>query len=1011
MTQFVASDDGYTDDDDDDDGDDVDGDGGLGGYGYGARKKGRNSGPGLMEAHESTMVARAMVEAMQDSTQDEQEEEDGGKIAPVRATRSSAVIRAAPSASAAAAAKERFLQMQKQQQDRAREAKVADLKRVAQTNSKQLVKAASNRLQEIEEKKSHDGRTGAGTVETGSTTTNGFAASANSGATTMPMEVAFNADKEEEEIIHGTEAEGEVRDEGKNDSSASNGAAMTNTATASSSTATPSQQQQQQQQQCPWFRDPSVPNVDESRPDVALPRSTDKKDISDITTDSAILRDVCDSTKNPPDADENMFSGPVDQEGEICQGHDDELHAFNDGATMTQDARDKEAADRSDEISPPDSLDNLIEEQRMELEKNPDDDDVGEEEEPSPDPELLIADDNEDDKQQTLDEQPKPAQEQDNMQIDIEQQNSDANDPEDENVRVADTAEVEVNAVPQRNSHADIEDDSVEHENAAENGEPLDPMKAPIQKTPEKQVCAPAIRSPNALSVGTIVQVEARTWPGVNKPGGVARITKAHTSESGTRYDVSYIVLGGKEKKVDATFVKLHEEQQEEFISPTKKKPVADNENINAGATRQDGRGTRRSARPSRASRGAPTQKENKLPSASKYMPETLSYVEAMKKAKADSLQVEEAKARSVEEGGGQERVSLVSTTAKTRRRGTTTGEANAKPAAVDDEANVSVLESIAEQDSPDRSITMSDDTKLQLADERYKELLQDKQTINAITSSLSDDDKCTLEQLRKELKKAGVTLKVLKDFKTHATDLCITSKSSTANVPENYILAKVRTLKVMRSALAGIPIVTPDWLRACLEEKELVIPAANNCIRSLPPKAGTEHLLPLDFVTHTGPTAWLGVAAYAALLQRQSEGGGEENDHLPLLDTSVFLCGQFNKGPGAPPKTDLLTLLRESGANVIPSAGAAAKKLKDDEGSTLVLLCDDAKSDKQSGITDALNKKITTALAEQTNRRILIVSFNWILDSISCGEILDALNYQPNSPRGKALWQLSTDE
>jgi hypothetical protein len=124
-----------------------------------------------------------------------------------------------------------------------------------------------------------------------------------------------------------------------------------------------------------------------------------------------------------------------------------------------------------------------------------------------------------------------------------------------------------------------------------------------------------------------------------------------------------------------------------------------------------------------------------------------------------------------------------------------------------------------------------------------------------------------------------------------------------------------------------------------------------------------------------------------------------------------VFLCGQFNKGPGAPPKTDLLTLLRESGANVIPSAGAAAKKLKDDEGSTLVLLCDDAKSDKQSGITDALNKKITTALAEQTNRRILIVSFNWILDSISCGEILDALNYQPNSPRGKALWQLSTDE
>jgi len=992
MTQFVASDDGYTDEDDGDDHDDqddhVNDDGGLGGYGYGARKKGRSSGPGLMEAHESTMVARAMVEAMQDSTQDEQEEEeDGGKIAPVRATRSSAAIRAAPSASvAAAAAKERFLQMQKQQQDRARDAKVADLKRVAQTNSKQLVKAASNRLQEIEEKKSHDGETGAGsTVETGSTTTNGFAASANSGATTKPMKVAFNADKEEEEeeegeVIHGTEAaEGEIRDEGN--------------------------ASKQQHQQRPWFRDPSVPNVDESRPDVDLPRSTDKKDISDITTDSAILRDLCDSTKSPPDSDENMFSEPVDEEGEISQGNDDELHSFNDGATMTQDARDKEAADRSDEISPPDSLDNLIEAQRMALEKNPDDDDddVGENEEPIPDPEMLIADDNDDDKQQMPDEQPKPTQEQDNiMEIDIEQQYSDVNDPE---VRVADAAEVEVNAVPQRNPHADNEDYSVEHENAAENGAPADAMEDPMEKTPEKMA-----KSPNVFSVGTVVEVEARTWPGVNKPGGVARITKAHTTDSGTRYDVSYVVLGGKEKSVDATFVKLHEEQQEEFISPTKKKPVAGTGNTKAGATRQDGR-TRRSARPSRASRRVPTEKENKLPSSSKYMPEKLSFVEAIKKAKADSLQVEEVKARSVEEGGGQERVSLVSTTVTTTRRGTTAGEADAKLTAVDKAATVSVLESISEQDSPGRSITMSDDTKLQLADERYKELLQDKQSINAITSSLSNDDKCMLEQLRKELKKAGVTLKVLKDFKPNATDLCITSKSSTANVPENYVLAKVRTLKVMRSALAGIPIVTPDWLRACLEEKELVIPSANNCIRTLPPKAGTEHLLPLDSVTHTGPTAWLGVAAYAALLQRQSEGGGDEYEHLPLLDTSVFLCGQFHKGPGVPPKADLHTLLRESGANIIPSAGAAAKTLKDDEGSTLVLLCDDAKSDKQSGITEALSKKITTALAKQTNRRIFIVTFNWLFDSVSCGKILDAVNYQPNSPRGKALWQLSAGE
>ena len=67
-----------------------------------------------------------------------------------------------------------------------------------------------------------------------------------------------------------------------------------------------------------------------------------------------------------------------------------------------------------------------------------------------------------------------------------------------------------------------------------------------------------------AFAVGMIVQVEARTWPGINKPGGVGRITQIHYSEDGkelTSVDVRYTVVGGRERRVPIQ----HVEQAPEF--------------------------------------------------------------------------------------------------------------------------------------------------------------------------------------------------------------------------------------------------------------------------------------------------------------------------------------------------------------------------------------------------------------------------------------------------------------
>lgn len=68
----------------------------------------------------------------------------------------------------------------------------------------------------------------------------------------------------------------------------------------------------------------------------------------------------------------------------------------------------------------------------------------------------------------------------------------------------------------------------------------------------------PSKREQSHFPIGTIVRVSDRTWPGVNKLGGVARIVKVHNkSDAGIKYDVIY-VLGGREKLVDSSFVTIN---------------------------------------------------------------------------------------------------------------------------------------------------------------------------------------------------------------------------------------------------------------------------------------------------------------------------------------------------------------------------------------------------------------------------------------------------------------------
>ena len=62
-------------------------------------------------------------------------------------------------------------------------------------------------------------------------------------------------------------------------------------------------------------------------------------------------------------------------------------------------------------------------------------------------------------------------------------------------------------------------------------------------------------KSEVTFGLGSLVNVQSRTWPGINKPGGVGRVVAVNT-ENGS-IDIKY-VLGGVEKGVEFEFVELH---------------------------------------------------------------------------------------------------------------------------------------------------------------------------------------------------------------------------------------------------------------------------------------------------------------------------------------------------------------------------------------------------------------------------------------------------------------------
>jgi hypothetical protein len=91
-----------------------------------------------------------------------------------------------------------------------------------------------------------------------------------------------------------------------------------------------------------------------------------------------------------------------------------------------------------------------------------------------------------------------------------------------------------------------------------------------VLNNPQPQPEQPETVSPAHLATGQLVNVQPRTWPGINKQGGVGRITKVYTQNVSlgdrrgikvTHVDVK-LIHGGRENRVDVCYVNEYQAEE-----------------------------------------------------------------------------------------------------------------------------------------------------------------------------------------------------------------------------------------------------------------------------------------------------------------------------------------------------------------------------------------------------------------------------------------------------------------
>ena len=369
------------------------------------------------------------------------------------------------------------------------------------------------------------------------------------------------------------------------------------------------------------------------------------------------------------------------------------------------------------------------------------------------------------------------------------------------------------------------------------------------------------------FSIGTVVDVQPRTWPGMNKPGGVAKVTGYNLQEGRIpTYHVQYVLDHRKERNVDAIFV------QPQRIHPPK--------------------------RPSRQPTLFTTTTSSVNTTATAILPPSL-----VKKLKQEGFDTE----------GIVDPAVFQKTSKKKRVR--IQEDDDAGPSVARKRPRTSLLQRVtntvrmrlphstsAKKVAPLIEFKTTDAEAFAL--QRYQQLWKSlKGSITVLASGLPDGYQTKLLQLVKRSRKWPIRVNLAKTFSTK-TSICVTMTEANGKV------AKSRTLKSMQACLAGIPLVSTSWIDECIKTGSVQEPQAF-LIQTLRSETSTGKA---DILSN-------GILYLAACLHSQPS-------FQLLKNYSVLIGGGFTPRQL---ELDVLSLLRQAGAKILTPASLKAKSKSSD--------------------------------------------------------------------------------
>ena len=294
-----------------------------------------------------------------------------------------------------------------------------------------------------------------------------------------------------------------------------------------------------------------------------------------------------------------------------------------------------------------------------------------------------------------------------------------------------------------------------------------------------------------------------------------------------------------------------------------------------------------------------------------------------------------------------------------------------------------------------DASLTESNQAKdFSIADAMYKERIEKaikNKSLVVVTSNLSEPEHTLFSSLlSNQVLKAGCSVDA-------TTQICIVP--ALGNETHEQSVASVRTLKVMLSALKGIPLVTPDWIKTCFLEKRMVVP--NRFLRSIPTK---------DPVLQASGDVLCGVTKLAVNRQQ-----------LPFQNLFACLCGGYE----GKTKASMQELLETGGAKILSTSHEVEAKIQEISTSSdsnlerIVVVCGNSgrgSSSRKSGIklatlaTSGLKKLLKQRQLEPLEQQrqpalAMVVDSQWVIESVTCAKAMPPNLFEPSIL--KDLWKL----